>query len=209
MSIKTLRFRFYICIALVTILATPSQASLVDMDWILVGDTSLIQDTSTGYKWLDLSITADMSYNTVLSQLQPGGSFDGFRYATREEVLHIWSEAGISDTNFVWLNNGEYSAVKNLADRFGTSPLTGIHTHALGMVEGTPLLPANERRVMELSYNNDGVQVRTSADYYTFDVSANSIHYSSYLVKVVPVPATAWLFGSGFLALIGLARRRN
>lgn len=42
-----------------------------------------------------------------------------------------------------------------------------------------------------------------------FDIgSGNSLHVTSYSVSTVPVPAAVWLFGTGLLALVGVARRK-
>ena len=189
-----------------------ANAALIDLDWNTTNDSALLKDTTTGLQWLDLSITANQSYNEVMTQLQQGGSYEGFRYATRDEVLHLWSEANITDTSFTWVINGEWQNVKDLADRLGTSILLdphGIGTHALGMVEGELQLPTNERRVMEISYHSNGEEVRTSADYYVLDVDFASIHYSSYLIQPVPAPAAFWLFGTGLIGLIGIASRKK
>ena len=165
-----------------------SKAALIDLDWNTINDSALLQDTSTGLQWLDLSVTANQSYNDVQAQLQQGGTYDGFRYATRDEVLHLWAEANITDTSFTWVINGQWQNIKDLADRLGTSTLFdphGIGTHALGMVEGESQLPASERRVMEISYHSNGEEVRTSSDYYVLDIDFASIHYSSYLVRAL------------------------
>ena len=165
-----------------------SKAALIDLDWNTINDSALLLDTSTGLQWLDLSVTANQSYNEVQAQLQQGGTYDGFRYATRDEVLHLWAEANITDTSFTWVINGQWQNIKDLADRLGTSTLFdphGIGTHALGMVEGESQLPASERRVMEISYHSNGEEVRTSSDYYILDIDFASIHYSSYLVRAL------------------------
>jgi len=39
--------------------------------------------------------------------------------------------------------------------------------------------------------------------------SGNSLTLTSVTTSVVPIPAAAWLFGSGLIALIGLARRKK
>ena len=39
-----------------------------------------------------------------------------------------------------------------------------------------------------------------------FDVTVYDLHLAG---TVVPVPAAAWLFGSGLLALVGMARRKK
>jgi len=50
------------------------------------------------------------------------------------------------------------------------------------------------------SYGYQGADQKTS-QYYAMAVHAGN-------VSAVPIPATAWLFGSGLLGLIGMARRR-
>ncbi len=43
-----------------------------------------------------------------------------------------------------------------------------------------------------------------------FDIgSGNSLHVTGYSVSAVPIPAAVWLFGSGLLGLIGVARRKK
>jgi len=192
-------------IFIISILPSPSTAALIDLDWNTTNDSSLLLDTNSQLQWLDLSITANQSYNEVMTQMLQGGTYEGFRYATRDEVFQLWSEAGITDTNFTWQTNGEWQTIKELADRLGTSTLFdphGLGTHALGLVEGGPSLPANERWVMEISYHSNGSEVRTSSNHYTLDVDYASIHYSSYLVQAVPTPPAVLLFLSGFITLL-------
>ena len=41
------------------------------------------------------------------------------------------------------------------------------------------------------------------------DFDRNDIRYASFAVSAVPVPAAVWLFGSGLLGLVGVARRKK
>lgn len=41
------------------------------------------------------------------------------------------------------------------------------------------------------------------------DIDRSDFRYASFTVSEVPVPAAAWLFGSGLLGLIGVARKKN
>jgi len=43
----------------------------------------------------------------------------------------------------------------------------------------------------------------------TFGTGANVIEVDVQVVPAVPVPAAVWLFGSGLLGLVGVARRRQ
>ena len=70
-------------------------AVLVSMDWQLSGDDLITHDTVTGLNWLDLTETNGVSYNYVSTQLGSGGKFEGFRYATVEEVIDLWANFDI------------------------------------------------------------------------------------------------------------------
>ncbi len=203
----------FVCrfLLLLTFFSGQVGAALLDQDWKAQGDSMLLLDTSTGLRWLDLSVTADRSYNDVKADLVAGGAYSGFRFATRAEVLHLWSEAGITDTHFQWQDNGQWSIIKDLADRLGTSPLFdphGVGTHALAMVDGDTSLPPNQRRVMEISYHSNGSEVRVSSDHYYLDVGFYSIHYSSYLVQPVPLPPALALMCVGLVTVLGRRRGR-
>lgn len=45
----------------------------------------------------------------------------------------------------------------------------------------------------------------TGKDWLNFDGSPYSEVFSIRIVTTVPVPAALWLFGSGFIGLVGLA----
>jgi hypothetical protein len=200
--------------------ANPALAALIDQDWQSPGDAQLLLDTSTGLLWLDHTPTMDISYNDVTGALGTGGAFDGFRYATEAEVLHLWAEAGISDTNWEVVNIGEWTAVRNLANRLGTTSLLETTpeggliygSHALGMIDGgDPGLLPDQRWVMEISYLAGGTDTRTSRNHYFRDISEHDMHYASYLVSVtaVPLPGAFWLLASGLPVLVSIARRRQ
>ncbi len=56
-------------------------------------------DTSTNLAWLDLSITAGISFNEVSSELGIGGIYSGYRFASPDEVFALFVEAQIPDIN--------------------------------------------------------------------------------------------------------------
>ncbi len=199
----------------VLFLTQPSFAALVDMDWKTPGDAKLLFDTGTGMQWLDLSVTANRSYNNVISKLGPGQAYDGFRVATQAEVLDMWSHAGITNHERLW-TVGQYPAVNDLVSRLGPTTmiepgLFPVATHTIGIFDGGPSLPANERWAAELTYAPDGENSRTSVNFYTWNVGAADDHYSTYLVRAVPLPAAIWFLTSGVLSLgaLRLSHRPN
>jgi len=197
----------------ILIFSSGSHSALIDIDWQASGDNLILRDTNSGLDWLDLRVTADITHNTVVANLESGEIFDGFRLATQAEVIGLWASAGISNNERVWVT-GQFASVKDLVDRLGTTTmfeegLFPIAKHTIGMVEGGPALTQNERWAMEIAYAPDDLHTRTSTSYYAWDVSVADPHYSTYLVKAVPLPAAAWLFSSGLLGLIGMTRRKK
>ncbi len=75
----------------------PNQAGadLVSASDPVFGAGSLTIDTDTNLAWLDLTFTDGKSFDDVSSQFGAGGDFEGFRYATENEVLTFFEHAGI------------------------------------------------------------------------------------------------------------------
>lgn len=88
---------------LLSVSAVGAHAVIIDHDWKTVGDANVLLDTTTGLRWLDLSVTANVSHNKVVANLVTGGFYDGFRLATQAEVLMLWSNAGIANTERNWV----------------------------------------------------------------------------------------------------------
>ena len=65
-------------------------------DGITVYGTNAAIDTTTGFVWLQLTQTLNMSFDEISAQLAPGGKFAGYTYATVDEVEHFWADAGLT-----------------------------------------------------------------------------------------------------------------
>jgi len=208
-----MKYLTYLVKVAIFIYSTNSVAALIDVDWKTNGDSLIIKDTETALQWLSLSETADISYNDVVTNLGEDGVYQGFRLATQSEVLQLWNNAGITNTEREWVTD-QFVPVKNLVDRLGPTlmvepGLFTFATHTIGLVEGGPDLSNNERWAMELTYANDDLSTRTSSHHYTWDVSSVNPHYSTYLVQAVPIPAAVWLFYSGFIGLFVVVKRKH
>ena len=57
-----------------------------------------------------------------------------------------------------------------------------------------------------IAKNSTGIAVQGGVREYNADGGLYSFNYG---VKVVPIPAAVWLFGSGLLGLVGVARRKS
>lgn len=92
-----------------------SAATLVELDWLVAGDGAILRDTNTGIEWLDLFHTRGRSYNDVFANLGAGGDFEGFRFATRNEILGLFIDAGIPDIDVGFAGTpGNVASVSNL-----------------------------------------------------------------------------------------------
>jgi hypothetical protein len=200
-----------------TIFSFNVNAAIISVDWKTAGDGLITRDTVSGLDWLDLTETNGLTYEYVSGQLGAGGQFDGYRYATNSEAVALWANFGID------LNTGATTyipgyvdpAIENAAmfmgnifneynadDRFGVYGLTG-ETLRTGIYYTLGAWESVWEGVTYTYYSPIGAREAPS---YT-----SAIYQGSYLVKpdVIPVPAAVWLFGSGLVGLIGVARRKT
>lgn len=184
----------------------------------IVDNGTYTTDTATGLDWLDLTATAGMSYNQVTAELGAGGLFEGWTYATRAQVSGFWDAFG-GDSNYY---NGWSTQNNGLFDVM--APLVGdLYCTASACTPGDGLskwitggLSAKGYKEIALSADLATVSQAATEDYFT--PGWNSIRTTdvapdtgSALIRVsaIPVPAAVWLFGSGLLGLIGVARRNK
>ena len=197
-------------------ISNPGTAAIVNADLRSAGDNLVTRDTVSGLDWLDLTETNNMSRVDVLAKLGDGGEFDGWRYAARYEVADLWLNFGI---DFSGSDYGYYSGVVNPGIVQATSFLGNIpddpavHTYSLIGITGLRQ-SSTSHYILGAFYNAvDGYNVyHDIRDGYSLPDTGAAAWYGHYLVKdasVVPVPAAVWMFGSGLLGLIGMARRKR
>lgn len=204
-------------------------AALMSADWQTSGDNLLTIDSISGLSWLDLSESNGMSYNEVLSQLGEGGIFEGFRYATTNEVIELWSSnfgvdlyVGRSSFESGSIDAGIEVAVSFLGDTIaghpyfsgtGVTGLTSSISESLGYPYYCGALPeVNCRDVIGAYYDPDFNNAYQTPGHTHEHIDSTDPYFGSYLVKdvaEVPLPAAIWLFGSGLIGLVGLARRKK
>ena len=187
-----------VCTCIFTLFSTSASSALVDL-----GTTT--QDADTGLLWLDLSESINRSFNDVSTQLGIGGDFEGYRYATQDEVVTFFSNAGI--TGFVnGFNDFNYQPVLDLAALLGTpfsqaSPNQQLH----GLLDVDNTVDTRRTILLFTNHTDDTGGTGISA----FLNSSADNNHGHWLVSTVPIPAAVWLFGSGLLGLVGVARRKK
>jgi hypothetical protein len=162
------------------------------------GSNSITVDTSTGLGWLNVSKTAGLSYQQVHSETQTGGTFSGFRFATVQEVLHLYSSAGLTASSYgnttgyypvsspsiqtffsLLGTSGTFNGLPGILDLSGTSPNGGV----------TYFAPAIYGWTTDQEYwvSDGGFQLGGTEYGATFSDPG----LSSWLVESVPEPAAA------------------
>jgi hypothetical protein len=203
------------------LLSNYSSAAIISTDWQVEGDGLITHDTDTGLEWLDLTFTANLSYNFVDTQLNVGGLLEGFRYATSAEVFDLLAEwdivfpsTSLGITNTAGLDPGLIPATQYLGNIFCDANCTLYPYGVRGFVN--EVRRPGEHYIISAHYLGTG-----DATYYGVDSGYDdevSTILGSYLVRSasgpaplpqVPLPLSVWLFGSGLLGLIGVARQKN
>jgi len=118
----------------VVIVGVLFSANAAKADFIQVttsfGQQSALLDKSTGVEWLHWNFTNYYSYNDMKLQLAPGGRFDGWRYATPEELKQFFIDYTGSPNGIVLGNDA--LAMQFMNDLGGplfitTNPANGFH----------------------------------------------------------------------------------
>ena len=110
-----------LCFLLISGSRTDSFAALEerdDPDW---GIGSITYDSGTGLEWLDVNLSTNLTYNYVSDQFGQGGYFEGFRYATHQEVLDLIDEADISIIDLGSTDPNHVNACQNFIDLVGST----------------------------------------------------------------------------------------
>lgn len=72
-----------------TLLSSAAHAAFQSTDWKTSGDALATLDTDTGIEWLNLSQTDYKTVNMVLSEMNDGGLYYGWRLPTESEVVGL------------------------------------------------------------------------------------------------------------------------
>lgn len=103
------------------LLAAPAQATLMQRDLATAGDNLLAYDSDTNFEWLHFSLTANMGYQSIVSQLGTLGG-GGFRFATLSEVSTLYGNAGFDPVGAVNSTDpDDLAAASLLHDLLGTT----------------------------------------------------------------------------------------
>ena len=179
-------------------------------------------DSLMGLDWLDFDggpapATLGLTYNTVITRLVSGADYEGWRYASRQEVkTFIFNITGIS-----FSGDGDAIQYDGITDR--VARFTGYTQNTLsveavwGLTSDTGGVDPDHHASVVLLDFSDGVapglegtdRYEMTSQFVRDDFATPTLgHWLVRQTSPVPLPAAAWLLGSA-LGALGLMRRRT
>lgn len=175
----------------------------------LVDHGTFTTDSAQGLDFLDLTASTNRSFNEVSAQFGSGGDFEGWRYATEEQVVTLINNSGFSPA----LSAGSDATGDTGGDQLsGLVSLLGI-TNSLATsafsngLTGTAVA-SNQRTVTiedVLSASENDKAFATDVLMKTTKVNS----FGSFLVRTssLPEPGTLVMFGAFGIVLLARLRR--
>lgn len=127
-----------IIVASLLLIASSAQAGYVATDWLIAGDSRATLHEETGVEWLKLTETTGMSVNQVIAQTGVGGTFEGWRIPTAQEMVDYWAGmfAGSSVVNNPQGSETDYSNYSVQAQQWvalsGAQTTSPIRSYGIG-----------------------------------------------------------------------------
>lgn len=215
-----MKFKSIVLLLTTQFFSSHINAKILSIDWQSANDNLITRDTRTGLEWLDISVTQGLYLNEeVIPGLAAGQVFDGWRYATENELSEFFDSFGGNSNFYDGLsteNNGLFDRLApywNDAWCLNIGCETGDGWTSVIIADlapdGSPWVAAIVDDInTDIFLSSDYVNLRN----YSLDGWLDGeLATGSALVRdisSVPVPATFWLFGSGIIGLLSLSRRR-
>ena len=185
-----------------------SDAAVISRDWRSPGDGLLTYDTVSRLEWLDLTEsqlfkfqgnTLEERYQSVLAETAPGGMFEDFAVATRDDVFTLAESAGIDTTTLNVLVNG--APASNLIDLLGATLTTDLSKLSFALLDQVD----SGRRVVGSVIHIQGTRGSPlSGLEFHFEVRSET---AVWLHRQVPEPSSVLMIASGSSIFLWFRRR--
>jgi hypothetical protein len=170
-----------------------------------------MRDTTNNLEFLRLDITMDYGFNGVVAQTGFGDNFYSWNVATTAQMENLGRSAGVYHHS---TDPAQIAIVESMRDWFcpiGTCErTTTTHETIRGLVaESGSIFPSGNPSQLAFSM---GRRFNVTPNEVAFRISGHgsltALNEEIWMVRVVPIPAAAWLFVSGITGL-GLVSRRK
>ncbi len=127
------------CLLLLS-LAGPVHAAVFERDWKAPGDGLLTFDDVNQRLWLDLSVSQlfrfpEPQLQNAVAEIAPGGLFEGFIWAKRDDVIGLVLSAGIDPTTRDYARNG--APMTQLIDLLSPTVQNFATIRSIGLIDET------------------------------------------------------------------------
>ena len=196
--------------------ARPALAVLIELNDRVFGQDAVTFDTDTRLKWLDITLSTNRSFNDVASQFDSGGDFEGWRHATAQELFVFWDNAGIVPhvglpTETIGFSVSPEVPVRDWVTLIGDTNNTAFDGPGGRGVVNTPF----ENGLLSYEARLDGCGAlappgacRGATTFSGILLNQAAPELGHYLVRPIPEPGAALLFGIGF-GVVSVATRRR
>jgi hypothetical protein len=181
---------------------------------------NITQDSVTGLQWLDVTVSADRSFDDIVgndgtNELAPGGDFEGFRHATADELTgwnpgpqfhSLFSNFGFNST---FSSIGTYGPVRSYLALLGCHGSCASYGRIYGIyvTNGNPLDPewAEVEAFKSSGFNWGSLGVAPTDVFPPRVENSGDVHTGHYLVRPTPAPTLVPVLGAaGFFILAAL-----
>ncbi len=194
-----------------------SHAALVERDFLIAGDSLLTYDESSGLEWLDLPVVEDHTWSQLQARLSSNGDLFGFRLATEEELIALFTEVGIVKTltphYFIPNQFGEADEVAYLLGLLAGPEIIGVQARYDGEVPSYFPDPPDDAQ----NFWSIGAWIEVDHSWSEWDGwIAGDVLFKwptySFVVRetqVVPIPASGWLLLCALTSFAITARKKR
>jgi len=187
---------------LASVFALALSLTAVGADAALVDNGTSMIDTATGLEWLDLTQTQGLTWNQAEASVYV--TSQGYARATVGQVITLFTNAGFLTTDNT-NDSGNDPAASDLLSFLGCTQFCGtVNATGRGFAAWTSVGWSTRP-----NYHTSGLGAgAATTSLLTSDLDLVDATAGHFLVRVVPVPAAVWMFGSA-LALLGWSRRKT
>lgn len=195
------------------IISTSTHAAVVTGDLSYDSGTGLITSTS-GLTYLGWDVAANLTYAETVASTSSGGIYEDFHIASQTEAFLFFNAVNTA-ADVVDVPGQNFHFANGLSSfdgqgRFGNNNNdNNSYAYFLSDESGFDVGIFSSTSISLVINDSWAAMTFASADLQ----SSNSDLGVSWLLvndaSVVPVPAAVWLFGSGLLSLVGVARRKK